>query len=149
MSLILSLALFAGCACQSGRCCRQCKSSCSLRQTQAPSNEALIGKVAEEMKTSLMAKDVERVMALFSDNFSTTTMPDKDSAQALIEYGLSMGFFDTCEISYDLADLTLEGDKAQLYPFRLQSGSDLITAHVEMSKELAGWKITGLSVEGI
>ena len=138
---IVSVACLAGCALTGGPCCGG--------KAKGPSDRELIGQVAETMKTALLAKDVEKVMALFADDFSTTELPDKDSAQALIEYGISMGFFDYCEITYDLEDLTIENDQAALYPFQLASGADLVTVNVQMAKGKQGWQITGMSVEGI
>jgi len=138
---IVSAACLAGCAAKGGFLGRG--------KAKGPSNEQLIGQLTDTMKTALLAKDVEKVMTLFSNEFSTTEMPDKESAQALIEYGISMGFFDYCDVTYDMEDLTIDNDQAQLYPFQLQSGSDLVIVDVKMSKEKDGWKITGMSVEGI
>jgi len=114
---------------------------------KGPSDLELINKVVADWKVAAMAKDLDKVMVLYSDKFSHFEYGDKAGVKSFIKDAIDMGYLDNVAIDASKAKVTIEKGKANVYPIDLKAAFGSASIKLDLTKEAAGWKITGMDVE--
>ncbi len=114
---------------------------------KGPSDTELINKLVADWKAAAAAKDVDKVMALYSENFKHYEYKDKAGVKAFIKDAIDMGYLDNCEISTDKAKVTIEKDTAKVYPIGMSASFGSAQIELDLTKEAKGWMITSMEVE--
>jgi ketosteroid isomerase-like protein len=107
----------------------------------------LINKVVADWKAAAAAKDLDKVMVLYSDAFSHFEYGDKAGVKSFIKDAIDMGYLENVAIDSAKAKVTIEKDKANVYPIDMKAAFGSATIKLDLKKEAAGWKITGMDVE--
>ncbi len=130
-SVILSLGLLvfaaALCGCQT--------------PVKGPSDEQLINTAMTEWKAALEAKDLDRLMVLFSDNYISSSGSSKVAMRERMAGATERGFLDNIEIKIQNAKLTLVGDKATFGPVEITSDGGTLAIEYTLKKENEKWLI--------
>lgn len=141
MSLALALVLLAGTGCQLG--------------PKGPSDEELIRTQLQTMKDAVFAGDKEKILSVFSEEFTHYEVPDKATLADYLQMGIDMGYLDQIKdqnavINLEDAKVTIDKDTATVYPIAASADMGSVTIEVTMKKEADGvWRITTADVEGI
>jgi hypothetical protein len=119
--------------------------------TQKVSDEEMIQTTLSKVKDALEKKDIELLMATFSESFQDPRVGDKMAAKALLEQGLNSGYADNGEVRIDKVVITLGEDKktATVYPLDLSSSAGAISVELVLAKEKDGWFVTAVNADGV
>lgn len=111
------------------------------------------GEILKENSTALIeafkAKDVDKVMAHFSEKFASSKLPDKASLRSLLDMANNSGFLDGMTLDDKDMKIEVDGDKATVKPVAISGGFGSGTASFTCGKEEGKWSITSMELEGI
>jgi len=133
ISLTAVLVLTAGCA--------------SLGK--GPTDEELIQQTLDQWSAGLVEKDVDKLAATISENFSAQEADTKEELIEFIRQGIDAGYFEDAEVSREDAEYTMEEGKCDVYPVDLSSSMGSVSVGIILSKEDSKWLVTGLEVDGM
>ena len=108
-----------------------------------PSDEELISTTMAEWKAAMVTKDLDRLMATFSDNYVSSRGSGKDSMRERLAGAIERGFLDNVEIKIEDAQITLEGDEATFGPVEITSDRGTLAIEYTLKKENGTWLIMG------
>lgn len=137
--LVLSVvsALAVGCASTGG----------GAAKAKGPTDTELINKVAADWKAAGVAKNLDGLLACYSDSFQHYEYGDKAGLQRFLKDAISMGYMEGAEIDMAKAKLTILKGEATFAPIDLKAAFGDAGITLTLKKEAAGWKITGMDVE--
>ncbi len=130
---LMAMALIAGCAGGGG----------------GASDEDQIAAVVASWQASMIAQDVDKMLATFSEKFSNYEMSDKEALREFAEGAIDMGYLDDAEFWMDDAETEIEGTTATIYPIDFAGAAGEVTFELVLTKEASGWLITGMEIEGL
>lgn len=117
------------------------------------SDEDQIGAVLGQWKEGILAKDADKIMATYSENFAHDGYDyqgkDKAGLREFIESGIDEGRFDDVELKMEYTDIAIEEDTATVYPIDYTIWEGTVTIELILTKEDAGWLITDMAIEGM
>lgn len=115
------------------------------------SDEELVQTTLNNVKAALEKKDIDALMATFSEDFEHPQVGDKTAARGLLEQGLNSGYADNGEVRIDQIQLSFSDDKktVKAYPMDLTSSAGSVAVELVMAKEDKGWFVTTVNVDGI
>ncbi|NQT04103.1 MAG: nuclear transport factor 2 family protein [Planctomycetes bacterium] len=132
-SIILSLSLLVFavvfCGCQT--------------PAKGPTDKQLINTAMTEWKAALEAKDLDRLMALFSDSYVSSSGSGKVAMRERMAGAIERGFLDNIEIKIENAKITLVGDQATFGPVEITSDRGTLTIEYTLHREDVKWLIVG------
>ena len=108
-----------------------------------PSDEELISTTMAEWKTALVAQDIDKLMAAYSENYVSTRGTGKDSIREFMARAFEQSFLDSVEVKIEDAQITIEGDKATYGPVEFVSDRGTFTLEYKLQKEGGAWLIVG------
>jgi len=108
-----------------------------------PSGEELISTTMVEWKTALVAQDIDKLMAAYSENYVSTRGTGKDSIREFMARAFEQSFLDSVEVKIEDAQITIEGDKATYGPVEFVSDRGTFTLEYKLQKEDGAWLIVG------
>jgi hypothetical protein len=118
-------------------------------KAKAPTDQDLILKVLDQWKAATVALDFDKVLALYSDKFSSSEYGDKAGLKSFLKDSKSQGLFDG--IAVDISKAKAEVDKkkstASVTGIELKVTSGSAAISFEMAKEKANWLIKGMEVQ--
>jgi ketosteroid isomerase-like protein len=110
---------------------------------KGPSDEELIAATMAKWAAGLAAKDADKVMATYSENFATPDLPDKAAMRELIDMAIDQGYLDDAEVNTDEAKTVIEGNKATVGPVELSGAMGSMMLDFTLQKEGGAWLIVG------
>ena len=108
-----------------------------------PSDKELISTTMAEWKTALVAQDIDKLMAAYSENYVSTRGTGKDSIREFMARAFEQSFLDSVEVKIEDAQITIEGDKATYGPVEFVSDRGTFTLEYKLQKEDGAWFIVG------
>lgn len=108
---------------------------------EGPSDEQLINTTMTEWKAALEAKDLDRLMVLFSESYISSSGSGKVAMRERMAGAIERGFLDNIEIKIQNAKLTLVGDKATFGPVEITSDRGTLAIEYTLQKENDKWFI--------
>jgi len=108
-----------------------------------PSDEELISTTMAEWKAALVAQDIDKLMAAYSENYVSTRGTGKDSIREFMARAFEQSFLDSVEVKIEDAQITIEGDKATYGPVEFVSDRGTFTLEYKLQKEDGAWLIVG------
>jgi len=108
-----------------------------------PSNEELINTTMTDWKAALIAQDLDKFMAVYSENYVSVSGEPKASMREFMAGVFEEGFLDDVEVNLEDATTTIEGDKAEVLPIELSTGMQVITIELALQKENGAWLVVG------
>lgn len=106
-----------------------------------PSDEEFISATMAEWKAAMVAKDLGRLMATFSDNYVSSRGNGKDSMRERLAGAIKRGFLDNVEVNIENAQIMIEGDKATFSPVEFTSDRGAMALEYTLQKENGAWLI--------
>jgi len=132
-SVILSLILFVFaavfCGCQT--------------PVEGPSDKELINTTMTEWKAAFEAKDLDRLMAVFSNNYVSSSGSGKIAMRERMAGAIERGSLDNVKVKIENAQLTLVGEQATFGPVEITSDRGTLTIEYTLQREDDKWLITG------
>ena len=137
-----------------GECPMAQAGKCPMAQGEGSATEAdfeaSVKQALESFKAGMETKDIDKLMAPISANFEHYEWGDKEMFQMFLEDTMAQGDLDNAEIDIEKAEITMEGDKAIVYPVEMVAVFGSATLEFTIEKEDDGvWRVTSLEVEGI
>ncbi len=108
-----------------------------------PSDEELVSATMAEWKAAMAARDMDKLMATFSDNYVSTRGTGKDAMREFMTRAFDEGFMDNVEVNVENAQIMIEGDKATFGPVEFESDRGTFTLEYSLQKENGAWLIVG------
>ena len=108
-----------------------------------PSDEELISTTMADWKAAMLAKDLDKLMALFSDDYVTSKGSGKVAARERLAGAIERGSLDNVEIKIEDAQITLEGNKATFGPVEFVADRGTMMLEYTLQKENGTWLIMG------
>ena len=117
------------------------------------SDEEQIRALLGQWKEGILAKDADKIMATYSENFTHDgyeyQADNKAALRGFIEGGIDQGTFDDVELSMEYMDIVIEDGTATVYPIEYTIWEGTVTIELILAKEQAGWRITDMAIEGM
>jgi ketosteroid isomerase-like protein len=106
-----------------------------------PSDEELVSTTMAEWKAAMVAKDLDKLMATFSENYLSSRGSGKDAMRERMAGAIERGFLDSIEVNIENAQITIEGDKATFSPVEFTSDRGTMALEYTLQKENGAWLI--------
>ena len=111
-------------------------------QIGGPSDEELVSTTVADWKAALTARDLDKLMAAYSENYVSTRGSDKESVRQFMGRAFERDFMDNVNISLENAKTTIEDDKARFSPVEFISDRGTMAIEFTLQKEDGTWLIT-------
>jgi len=109
---------------------------------RGPTDEELITRAISDYNAGLAAKNLDRVMAAFSEDFQGEGGGDKDDMRQLFEDAIDGGYLDDLEVNDADCQIKIEGKTATVGPIEYSSAMGSMSFEFTMKKEADGmWRI--------
>ncbi len=108
-----------------------------------PSDEQLVNTTMAEWKAAMVAQDIDKLMAVYSENYVSSRGDGKDSIRELMTRAFDEGFMDSVEVKIEDPQITIEDDKATFGPVEFVSDRGTFTLEYKLQKEDGAWFIVG------
>ncbi|MHC4757387.1 MAG: Cif family virulence factor [Planctomycetota bacterium] len=107
-----------------------------------PSDEELIKTTMNSWKLAIVDKDVDAIMANYSEDFSSESGESRGETQLMFQYLISAGMLDNIDINFDIAQLTITDDTAEFTPVEILWDMGEMTLDFTLKKEEENtWRI--------
>jgi hypothetical protein len=121
---------------------------CGCKSTpKGPTDEELIANLITEWQAGVTAKDIDRMMAVYSESFAGSRGEDKAGVRAFMEQAMAAGYLDGVQIDTTGATTTIEEGKATVGPVKLTGAMGAVNITMNLVKEEAGWLIVGSQMQ--
>lgn len=122
-------------------------SGCATSGKMTP--EEAIGAKVVAFKDALLAKNLDGMMAIFSDKFEHNEWGDKAGAKDFMSQAIDMGYLDGAEVNLEDKEIKVEGDTASVYPIEISGSFGAVTVELVFANEAGNWMVTGLDASGM
>ena len=109
---------------------------------RGPSDEELINCTMAEWKEGLIAQDLDKVMAAYSDDYKGTR-DGKDSVREFMTRVFDQGYLDNAKVNLENAEIAIEENKAEFGPVEITSDRGTFSLEYILQKEDNAWLIVG------
>ena len=116
-------------------------------EAKGPSDAELLNKAVADWKAAGVAKNMDALIACYSDGFQHYEYGDKAGLQQFLKDALSMGYLEGVEIDETKAQTTITKDAAVVAPIAMKAAFGEAAISLNFKKEAAGWKIVSMDVE--
>jgi len=106
-----------------------------------PSDEELIGATMADWKAALVAEDLDKVMAGYSENYASERGDGKEEIRQFMGTVFEQGWMDTTKVIFEEAETAIEGDKATFGPVKFTSDRGTMAIDYTLKKEDESWRI--------
>jgi ketosteroid isomerase-like protein len=111
-------------------------------QTSSDDDRSAIADVIRRWAETSAAKDIDRHMELFSEDYHSDILPTKEEMRAYWSMAMEHGLTDEMKIRFDPAEIRIDGDIARTGKVRLKSTTGGYTQTLILKKEGDGvWRI--------
>lgn len=109
----------------------------------APSDEKLIRSTAARWKAAMLTKNLKKLTACYSDNYTSSKGDNKESMSELMKKAFDSSFMDDVKINMEKAQVIIVADKAKFGPIDFISDRGVWPMELTLQKEKEKWLITG------
>lgn len=112
---------------------------------KGPSDEELVAKVLADWTAAAQAKDLDKIMAVYSEAYSDGENTSKAAAREFMQGAIEQNYLEGLQVDLEQAKTTLENGTATITPVDLSSNAGFMSVTFELKKEADGaWRITKL-----
>jgi ketosteroid isomerase-like protein len=109
---------------------------------KGPTDEELIASRIEGMKAAFLAKDLDKIMDGYSEDYEGEMAGSKEEMREFIEGAMDQGMLDDVEVDTTDAETKIDGDTATVEPVELSTDMGSLVIGYELKKEADGaWRI--------
>ena len=115
--------------------------------TSGPSDEALVQGALSSFQESLLANDVDGVLALYSENYADAQGTTKSAVRTFLTAMSGAGGAAGLQLTIDEAEIVIKDDcTGTATPVKLVAQGFNITATITFTKEEGTWLITSMDM---
>lgn len=114
---------------------------------KGPTDEEMIGQVRNECVAAARAKDVDKLLTYYAENFAHERFGNKAGLKDFLQGAKDAGFLDGLEIDLANAKTTILKNTATFGPVMLKGSFGSTTVGFSAVKEKGVWKITGMDID--
>ena len=114
---------------------------CGCQSPGGPSDEKLINTAMTDWKAAMAARDLDKIMAAYSENYVSVRGGGKDSMRGFIKGAIERGLMDNVKVNLEKAETTVEQDKAEFGPVEFVSERGTFAVRYTLQKETGTWLI--------
>lgn len=118
---------------------------CGCQSVGGPCDEELINCTMTDWKAALIAQDLDKVMAAYSEDY-TSTRGGKDSVRKFMTRVFEEGYLDNAKVNLEKVEIATEGEKAEFGPVEFISDRGTFRLEYTLQKEDEAWLIVGSRV---
>jgi len=118
---------------------------CGCQSVGGPCDEELVNCTMTDWKAALIAQDLDKVMAAYSEDY-TSTRGGKDSVREFMTRVFEEGYLDNAKVNLEKVEITIEEDKAEFGPVEFVADMGTFTLEYTLQKEDKAWLIVGSRV---
>jgi len=107
------------------------------------SDEELVNATMAGWKAALLARDLDKLMAVYSGNYVSTRGGGKDSVREFMADVFKKGWLDNIKVNIEGAKTVIKGSKATFGPVKFVSDTSTRTMKFTLQKEITTWLIVG------
>ncbi len=111
--------------------------------------EDTIARQLDNWRVAMANKDIDAIMAFFSDNFEHDGLRDKSGARMFIAEAIELGYLDGLNITLDDARIKADGDVGSVYPVVLTGSFGSLSMELIVGRFNGAWLLTGLDAPGL
>ena len=108
---------------------------------EGPSDEQLINTMMAEWKAAFEARDLDRLMMLFSENYISSNGSSKIAMRERMAGAIERGSLDSVEAKIQNAELTIVGETATFGPVEIVLDRGTLAIEYTLKKENGKWLI--------
>ena len=108
-----------------------------------PSNAELIGRTMGEWKTGVFAKDLDKVMAAYSEEYISERGDSKQRVREYMQTVFERGMTDNATIGFEQAEAVIDGRRATFGPVKFASDRGSFVMLYVLEREGKVWRIVG------
>ena len=116
--------------------------------SKGASDEEQIATLMKSWEETVLAKDLDAMLALHSDDFEHTgfdyEVSGKDELRGFMEDAVDMGYFDGVEIAYEPDAIVIDGATAEVYPIDFVNDEGAVVVTMKLKKVAAAWLIADI-----
>jgi len=112
-----------------------------LGSLKGKSDEKLIDETMTEWEAAHQAKDLDRIMATFSEDYVSWQGGGKEDLREFIARGIDEGIMDNVEVKTENAVISIEGNNAKFGPVEFTSERGTFALDYKLQKENGKWLI--------
>lgn len=105
-------------------------------------DQTAITKTLGEWGSALAAKNVDSILAFYSDSFRDEEGRDKSTLKQFLQDVIANGYLDGAKVDVATAQISINGSEAVVAPVALSGDMGGISLSISMKKEGGAWKIT-------
>jgi len=111
---------------------------------KGPTDEELIASRIEGMKAAFLAKDLDKIMDGYSEDYEGEMAGSKEEMRDFIAGAIDQGMLDDIEVDTSEAETKIDGDTATVEPVELSTAMGSLVVGYELKKEADGaWRVVG------
>jgi len=110
---------------------------------KGPTDEELVAGAVTAWQEALTAKDMDALMALYSENYVGQQGEGKAGVRTFLEQAAAMGYLDGLQIDTTGAETSIEEGTASVGPVVISGAMGAMNFTMKLAKEEAGWLIVG------
>jgi hypothetical protein len=107
-----------------------------------PTDEEMIQAMMIDVMAALTAKDVEKMVSYYADDF-TSDNGDKAATVAFLNGAKEQGFLDGIVVKTDAMTIAVEGEKAKVGPVNLEGAFGALGLNFDLAKREGKWVVVG------
>ena len=107
-----------------------------------PTDEEMIQAMMIDVMAALTAKDVEKMVTYYADDF-TSDNGDKAATVAFLNGAKEQGFLDGIVVKTDAMKIAVEGEKAKVGPVNLEGAFGALGLNFDLAKREGKWVVVG------
>ncbi len=127
----------------------QSDAACPAAAEAAVSPEDAVQEQCMLFMNKIVEKEIEDAANALADDFDHHEYGGKEDIAFFLEQALFMGYLDDLRIVTDDTEITIEGDKAKVYPIDLQGMFGSVTLELILENRDGKWQITGMDAVGL
>lgn len=116
---------------------------------EGPTDEEMIQQTLDHFSVAIIEKDIEKLGAIVSEKFTTPEANSKQEFLDFVQSAIDSGYLDDAQVSREDAQHTMGEGTCDVYPVDLMGSAGSVSVELHLTKEDAGWLITGLDVDGM
>lgn len=120
---------------------------CARAPKMTPEEE--IQSTLNTWRSAMATKDLDAIMALFSENFQHFNWRDKEGARQFIQEAIDAGQLDGIEVLLEDAEITVEDQSASVFPVDLMGSFGSLTMELMLAREDGKWLFVGMDAPGL
>lgn len=120
---------------------------CGCQMPCRPCQEKRINKTMAEWKTALKTKNMEKVMAAYSENYASERIEGKGAIREFMTRVFNEGWMENVTVSFEEVTTTIEEDKAQFGPVAFISDNGTLKVDYKLQKENGDWLIVSSKMQ--